>query len=99
MLEWGFLFQKVKRGRKKWTKQNKNYTRGRAQCVQLGLGGACVREARGLSKVAYLVSFEVGSPAGGKAFLAAEAFHLASHTQGITLDPHFLAPGTHYLYI
>lgn len=49
--------------------------------------------------VTHLVSFEVGSPAGRKAFLAAEAFHLASHTQGIALDPHFLAPGTHYLYI
>lgn len=55
--------------------------------------------ASGLTQVAYLVSFEVGSPAGRKALLAAEAFHLTSHTQGIALDSHFLAPGTHYLYI
>lgn len=57
------------------------------------------RVARGLSKMAYLVSFEVGSPAGRKALLTAEAFHLAPHTQGIALDSHFLAPGAHYLYI
>lgn len=47
----------------------------------------------------YLISLEVGSSAGRKALLAAEAFHLTSHTQGIALDSHFLAPGTHYLYI
>lgn len=61
----------------------------------MGWGGLRGR----LSTCSYLVSLEVGSSAGRKALLAAEAFHLASHTQGIALDPHFLAPGTHYLYI
>lgn len=50
-------------------------------------------------RCSYLISLEVGSSAGRKALLAAEAFHLTSHTQGIALDSHFLAPGTHYLYI
>lgn len=42
----------------------------------------------------HLVSFEVGSSAGGETFLAAEALKIRTHTQGIAFHTFLLAPNT-----
>ncbi len=50
-------------------------------------------------KAFYLVSLKIGSAAGGKALLTAEALQLAPHAQRIAFDADLLAPGAHDLHI
>lgn len=52
-----------------------------------------------IRKTFYLVSLEIGSAAGGEAFLTAEALQLAPHAQRVAFDTDLLAPGAHDLHI
>lgn len=102
--EGDFLFRKVRHDSDEngQNREEKHTQVQGAQCWQLEARSTCAHGTAGTAaspRRSYLVSLEVGSPARCKALLTAEAFHLTSHTQGIALDPHFLAPGTHYLYI
>lgn len=47
----------------------------------------------------YLVSLEIGSSAGSKALLAAEALQLTPHAQRIAFNADLLAPSAHNLHI